>query len=57
MSANEKSGTTVKVELDPETSSRLEDYRRSRPTIPSKAQVVREFLVLGLENAGVDSHA
>ncbi len=56
MDANEKSGTAVKVDLDPDLLNRLESYRRSQPVIPSRAACLRQFLALGLASAQPRQH-
>jgi hypothetical protein len=54
MDAHEK--TAIKVEVDGKLLDELEAFRKTQSRIPSRAEVLRRFLALGLANARADRH-
>jgi hypothetical protein len=55
--SNDKPAASVHVQLDRDLLDRLEAFRKSQATIPSRAACLRKFLAVGLENASADQHA
>jgi hypothetical protein len=55
--SNDKPAASVHVQLDRDLLDRLEAFRKSQATIPSRAACLRQFLAAGLANVAADQRA